>query len=116
MRFPLAVVALVLVACGSYATGRRAGRAADDGATPEGPLEGTAAESAATTGSTYEEPPPAPPDGASWGGWRYQGRRGDCFFVVERECFATLAAACEATSCKHGCDSRGAGPAIVTCK
>ena len=114
MRFPLAVATLVLVACGSYATSGRGTQAApaDDGTA----LEGTPAESAATTGSTYEEPPPEPPEGASWGGWRYQGRRGDCFFVVERECFATLAAACEATSCKHGCESRGAGPATVYCK
>ena len=27
--------------------------------------------------------------GTKWGGWRYQGERQDCFFVVGRSCFKT---------------------------
>jgi hypothetical protein len=96
----VALVALVFGSCGPYSS---------EPAGPRTAAERAAAERAAST----EEPVP---EGKAWGGWRYQGKRDDCFYVVERECFATLAEACEATTCEHGCDSRGAGPAIVHCK
>ncbi|HVV82672.1 MAG TPA: hypothetical protein VHE35_06310 [Kofleriaceae bacterium] len=97
-----ALAALAAAACGGYGAGSSSGpktaaerNAADREANPEQPVDNA---------------------GKSWGGWRYQGSRDDCFFVVERKCFATLADACGAASCKHGCTTTGAGPATVLCK
>lgn len=99
MRF--IALALLVAACGSY------------GAGPPGPT--TAAERAAAERATSTEEPVAD-DGKSWGGWRYQGARDDCFYVVDRKCFATLDAACASAACKGGCATSGAGPATVSCK
>ncbi|MBA3540855.1 MAG: hypothetical protein H0T79_14680 [Deltaproteobacteria bacterium] len=54
----------------------------------------------------------------TWGGWRYQGERNDCFFVVGRRCFKTENAACQAAKCKKPktCETVGGGPAAVSCK
>ena len=56
--------------------------------------------------------------GKRWGGWRYQGDRSECFFVVGRKCFKTEAGACTAAKCKapKTCSSVGGGPATVSCK
>ena len=52
-----------------------------------------------------------------WGGWKYQGDRKDCFYVVGRKCFKTKKIACSAAKCGKGmCESVGAGPATVQCK
>jgi hypothetical protein len=53
-----------------------------------------------------------------WGGWRYQGERNDCFYVVGRKCFKTEKQACEAARCRgpKKCDVSGGGPATVACK
>ncbi len=58
------------------------------------------------------------PSGKKWGGWRYQGDRGDCFFVVGRKCFRSEAGACTAAKCKapKTCSLVGGGPAAVSCK
>ena len=100
MRFTLPALATLALACGSYASG------------PPGPR--TAAERAASERAASEEAPVT--EGKAWGGWRYQGARDDCFFVVYRRCFTTLAAACEEAECKAGCTTTGAGPATVLCK
>ena len=61
------------------------------------------------------------PPGKQWGGWRYQGDRRDCFYVVGRRCFKTDKAAC-ASACKSKvatvdmCLIDGGGPAAVSCK
>ena len=53
-----------------------------------------------------------------WGGWRYQGDRDDCFFVVGRKCFKTEKAACTAAKCQapKKCSVDGGGPATMSCK
>jgi len=53
-----------------------------------------------------------------WGGWRYQGDRNECFYVVGRRCFKSENAACQAARCKSPkkCDVVGGGPATVGCK
>jgi hypothetical protein len=52
-----------------------------------------------------------------WGGWRYQGDRDDCFYVVGRKCFRTKKVACSAARCSPGsCEIIGGGPATVQCK
>lgn len=56
--------------------------------------------------------------GGKWGGWRYQGDRKDCFFVVGRRCFKTENAACQAAHCRSPkkCEAVGGGPATLSCK
>ena len=51
-------------------------------------------------------------------GWKYQGDRDDCFFVLKARCFKTQDAACKAARCASGktCQTEGAGPAAVSCK
>ena len=52
-----------------------------------------------------------------WTGWRYQGERKDCFFLVGKKCFKTEKAACVAARCKapSKCETEGAGPATLQC-
>jgi len=55
--------------------------------------------------------------GKKWGGWRYQGSRDDCFFLVKRKCFDKRAEACAAAKCgKQECVVEGGGPATVRCE
>lgn len=60
---------------------------------------------------------PMPPGSKKWSGWRYQGERKDCFFVVGRRCFKSENKACQAARCKSPtkCTTEGAGPATLTC-
>jgi hypothetical protein len=52
-----------------------------------------------------------------WGGWRYQGDRDSCFYVVGRKCFRSKKVACSAARCTPGaCEIIGGGPATVQCK
>jgi hypothetical protein len=61
-------------------------------------------------------------DAKGWGGWRYQGDRSNCFYVVGRQCFKSKKHAC-ASACKipvktaalSMCTIDGGGPASVTC-
>ncbi len=55
---------------------------------------------------------------SKWAGWRYQGDRNDCFYVVGRHCFKTQPAACSAARCRapKKCEASGGGPATVSCK
>jgi hypothetical protein len=58
-----------------------------------------------------------PPGSKQWTGWRYQGERKDCFFLVGRRCFKSEKAACNAAKCKapSKCETDGAGPATLSC-
>ena len=65
-----------------------------------------------------EEKDEAPAPGSKkWGGWRYQGDRKDCIFVVGKKCFKSENAACQAAHCKAPtkCEVEGGGPATVKC-
>jgi hypothetical protein len=64
------------------------------------------------------EPEAKPPAGKKWSGWRYQGNRDDCFFVVGRHCYKTRAEACDAASCDSPkkCAVEEGGPSIVSCQ
>src|SRR5512135_2674025 len=93
---------LALAACGSTAN--------DTGAH-------SAAERARREQASSGDKPVEKPSGVSWGGWRYQGSRDDCFFVVGRACFDKQDDACSAAKCgKRGCKVEGGGPATVSCK
>lgn len=59
-------------------------------------------------------------DARPWGGWRYQGDRDDCFYVVGRRCFKSRKRACRVacgtkTATVDMCTIDGGGPASVTC-
>jgi hypothetical protein len=58
-----------------------------------------------------------PPGSKKWSGWRYQGDRDECFFLVGKKCFKSEKAACAAARCKapQACRTEGAGPATLTC-
>lgn len=59
----------------------------------------------------------APPEGKDWGGWRWKGKRDDCFFKVDNACFDSLAAACKKAGCKgDACQHDKSAPANVSCK
>ncbi len=64
-----------------------------------------------------QEPEPRPPGSKKWSGWRYQGERKDCRFLVGRKCFKSENAACQAAKCKAptSCQAEGAGPATMSC-
>jgi hypothetical protein len=57
-------------------------------------------------------------DAGKWGGWKYQGNRDDCRFVLGRKCFTKRDEACKAAKCggkTPKCAVDGGGPAIVSC-
>ncbi|HTR54364.1 MAG TPA: hypothetical protein VMJ10_26910 [Kofleriaceae bacterium] len=57
------------------------------------------------------------PPSSKWGGWRYQGDRSDCFYVVGRKCFRSKKVACSAARCAvKDCKIVGGGPATIRCK
>ncbi len=59
----------------------------------------------------------APTNSKKWSGWRYQGDRKDCFFLVGKRCYKTQKQACAAAKCKapSKCSLEGAGPQTVKC-
>ena len=100
-----ALAALVVLGLGSGLTGCGGGKPASDEPT-------TAKEKQAREAREKGEDD----GGKKWGGWRYQGNRDDCFYVVGRKCFKTEDAACQSLRCKSKkCDVSGGGPATVAC-
>lgn len=74
-----------------------------------------AARARAEKAESTEEP--VDDKGKKWGGWRYQGKRDDCFFLVKRKCYDNRADACSAARCgKRQCIVDGGGPATVRCE
>jgi hypothetical protein len=101
---PVAILLVALVACGGSSSngGGRSGE--------------TAAERARREHAESGEDDAAG-KGKAWAGWRYKGSRDECFFVVGRTCFTELKAACKAAKCKKAtCETRGGGPAEVSCR
>jgi hypothetical protein len=48
--------------------------------------------------------------------WRWQGRRQDCFFIYDNECFSYLDEACQAAGCDDSsCAHDDSAPAKVSC-
>jgi hypothetical protein len=101
------VVALVTLSCGGAPKKRHSGSRRDE----------TAAEyqrrKAKEAGELDD-----PSETGKWGGWKYQGERDDCRFVLGRKCFTKRDEACKAAKCggkTPKCQVDGGGPAIVTC-
>ena len=59
---------------------------------------------------------PVESEGKRWGGWRWKGKRGDCFFKHDNECFKSLEDACKSAGCgKDECKHDDSAPAKVSC-
>lgn len=55
--------------------------------------------------------------GKKWGGWRWKGKRNDCFFIYKNECFSTMKKACRRAKCGDSkCEHDDSAPAKVSCK
>lgn len=79
--------------------------------------EGTRSSSADEDAAATRKEKPVPEEGKKWGGWRWKGRRQDCFFRVGNECHSTLEAACKAAGCgKSDCVQDDGAPAKVSCE
>jgi hypothetical protein len=103
---PLA--ALLAIACGGSSMRVKKGE-------PQTAREKMLAEEKAKK-SSGESDDAKPPGSKKWTGWRYQGDRSDCFFLVGKKCFKTEKAACTAAKCGGAkCVTDGAGPATLTC-
>jgi hypothetical protein len=60
---------------------------------------------------------PVSEHGKKWGGWRWKGKRNDCFFLVDNACHDTFEGACKAAKCKESeCLHDESAPAVVSCK
>jgi hypothetical protein len=120
MKLAALTAVLVIAACGPKPRGHEP--AAEGGAAASADADGVdrptsheAADRAHAEAAANPEDP-IPSEGKHWGGWRYQGNRDDCFFVVGRRCFTDEKKACAAAKCKSGeCRIDGAGPATVSC-
>lgn len=64
-----------------------------------------------------EKGDPVSEKGKAWGGWRWKGKRDDCFFVHKNRCFSRLNAACAYAKCDLAkCKHDDGAPATITCK
>ncbi|HTJ40550.1 MAG TPA: hypothetical protein VL463_00580 [Kofleriaceae bacterium] len=114
MKHAVATLVFLIAACGGKTHKHRA--TSSGGADEQGPRTHDAAARAKAEAEASPDDPVSG-QGKHWGGWRYQGSRDDCFFVVGRRCFADEARACAAAKCKSGeCELEGGGPATVVCK
>lgn len=59
---------------------------------------------------------PVSDKGKSWGGWRWKGKRDNCFYVLDNKCFETEALACTAAGCgAKKCLVKEGAPSDVSC-
>lgn len=112
MRLAGLALAFAVIVVGGCAGERASGGAA---AGPRAPR--TAAERARAEKATAGEGDQVSGAGKKWGGWRYQGSRDECFFLVKRKCYDKRAEACTAARCGgKRCVVEGGGPATVRCE
>ncbi len=118
-------LASALAACRADQRGSRAGATASDPASrPKARTAAARAMEEAEGDTSYARGGEADggavptPAGKDWEGWRYRGDRGTCFYLVDRRCEASLAAACERAACEAGgvCATRGEAPVRVECR
>lgn len=114
MRFASWAMILILMLCGASACGGASSKgSSQDG--DQGDDEDGDAGPEAPKRKKMERP--VSDEGKKWGGWRWKGKREDCFFVHENQCFATLADACRAAKCKKDeCVHDEGAPAKVSCE
>ena len=68
-------------------------------------------------GDKAAEEEEVPSEGKKWGGWRWKGKRNDCFFIYKNECFSSLKQACRRARCGDAeCEHDDSAPAKVSCK
>ena len=90
------------------------GCAAEQDKGPKNTTEAAAKDSDEAAEDSGEE---VSPKGKKWGGWRWKGKRDDCFFRVGKRCFDSEKKACKAARCgKRKCLTDDGAPAKVTCE
>lgn len=104
------VAALIAMSCGS--TPKRKGRGTAKGG---GDRDETAAEYQRRKMREAGELDEQQPGAGTWGGWKYQGERDTCQYVLGRKCYSKRENACKAAKCKTKCNVDGGGPAKVSC-
>ena len=81
---------------------------------------GSGSASSETAEPAGTEPDDEPLDdgvNAERSGWRWKGKRGECFFRVGNHCYSKLEAACRAARCSESrCAHDDGVPAVVTCR
>jgi hypothetical protein len=76
---------------------------------------GAATETAAVEPEREERP--VSDEGKSWNGWRWRGKRQQCFFRIKNHCYDKLEAACRAARCaESACSHDDSVPAVVSCR
>jgi hypothetical protein len=115
-RFALWVTTTALwgaLACGGASSNQSAG-ADDETETEEGEGED---EGEGEKKSRKKMERPVSEHGKKWGGWRWKGKREDCFYVHKNQCHASLEEACRAAKCKKAdCVHDDGAPAKVSCE
>jgi hypothetical protein len=65
----------------------------------------------------YRDSDDAPQDEQGRTGWRWKGKRQDCFYRYRNHCYDNLEAACTAARCGPSqCAHDGAAPSVVSCR
>lgn len=78
---------------------------------------GAATETAAAPAVEEEPPEPLSDEGKSWNGWRWKGKRQECFFRHRNRCYDKLEDACRAAGCEgEQCAHDDAVPSVVSCR
>ena len=64
-----------------------------------------------------DDGPAVSSQGKKWDGWRWKGKRNDCFYAFKNQCFSSKRLACKAAGCNTSdCRTKGGGPAHVSCR
>jgi hypothetical protein len=78
---------------------------------------GESTDTSSTDDARPRKEKPVAEQGKEWSGWRWKGKRQDCFFKVGNECHSSLEAACKAAGCgKSSCVHDDGAPARVSCE
>jgi hypothetical protein len=78
---------------------------------------GNASSDTAQQARAEPEEEPVDEAGKEWNGWRWKGKRGECFFRFGNNCYSKLEAACRAARCEGSrCGHDDGVPAVVSCR
>ena len=113
--FAAPLVAALLVAPAGSAALLSAGCGGDSKAESTSPSSDDASKTAGTSAGDGRA---VSSTGKKWGGWRWKGKRDNCFYVHKNRCFDSKEKACKAARCKKNatCVTDKSAPAKVSCE